>query len=635
MRDYISLVNHSDLSFNSIAKPEMLVDKAIELGYKGLALTESGNISSAIEFLGAAKGKDIKPIIGCKYNISNLSSDLKEPSNRDTAHLTVLAKNLNGWKNMVRANNEAMNSFYWKPRVSLDKFAAYSDDLIAFSGSPWSSLANAIFTDHKAAYRAKNYDEAKGFIDADWYNKIVKLAGEHRDIFADRFFLEIQLIDEENFPATTIIAKALRHLGKKEKIQLIGTGDTHYLNREDARDHWIVVCKGEKASISKIQRGMSTGVINWKILGNDRFFRSMNYHMTTLEKINYTYTEAELDNTIAISDSIESFSLTSKPILPKFECPNGLSSDEYLLELARDGWKRKIQGIIPKNKHKEYAERIKTELNVWKTTDLSTYFLIVHDYVNWALDQGWLVGPGRGSAGGCLTSYLLNITALDPIEEDLMFERFFSVGREATLPDVDSDFEIDKREKVMERLKEKYGENNALQVVTFHRLQGRGCAKEVLRSHDAVSHDEMNAITKFIPDPAAISDELQEMEDEGGDSTTIRWALENNVKELKEWCYLEDGKCHGPLAKYFEQAMRLEGVRVAQGKHASALGLIPDELSDLIPRQYNKNDPGQMLLGFDMYCMESAGILKADLLGTKVLNCLAGVRDFLAGGPDE
>ena len=300
--------------------------------------------------------------------------------------------------------------------------------------------------------------------------------------------------------------------------------------------------------------------------------------------------------------------------------------------LFRSGWKEKIANIIPKEQHQVYVDRIKNELDVLQGANLSSYFLIVQDIVDYVRRNDWLPGPGRGSSAGCLVSYLIGITSIDPIKHNLLFERFFNPARASSMPDIDVDVPINKRENIIAYIKEKYGANKVSQMITYNTMKGRGALKEVLRVYGNISFDEMNRITKAIPDEAKIADELQEMKEETGEASIIRWALENNVDKLKEWCYInEDNELSGPLAKRFEQAIRLEGTKSNQSKHAAGIVISVNDLSDVCPMIYdNKND--QLIAGMEMQDLESLGMIKFDILGIALLDKVMTISDLLRNG---
>jgi DNA polymerase-3 subunit alpha len=319
-------------------------------------------------------------------------------------------------------------------------------------------------------------------------------------------------------------------------------------------------------------------------------------------------------------------------MLPKFDCPNGLSEEEYLKTLARIGWKEllintgKVKDEINKQK---YADRFNEELQVIKNANLFGYFLIVQDIIKYVNNNGWMSGPGRGSVGGCLIAYLLGITQIDPVEHDLLFSRFYNDGRNTkdhiSLPDIDMDVPSKKRDTVIDYLKNKYGKDHVSQMITFGRLQGRSALKEVLRVNEACSFAEMNNITKFIPNEAEISDQLADMEDD--ERSIIRWALINKPKELYDYCHLNDNnEIKGDYAEYFEQAIEIEGTFKNQGKHAAGVVISAEPLYKVCPMVKSK-DGGEKIAGLEMSDLESLGHVKFDILGLSLLDKLMYIRD--------
>jgi len=242
----------------------------------------------------------------------------------------------------------------------------------------------------------------------------------------------------------------------------------------------------------------------------------------------------------------------------------------------------------------------------------------------------------HNSAAGCLVSYLIGITSIDPIRYDLIFERFYNSGRNTkdriSMPDIDVDVPINKREFIIEYIKNKYGHKKVSQMITYNTMKGRGALKEVLRVYGNISFEEMNKITKSIPDEAKISDELEQMRQDGEDPSIIRWALENNVEQLKEWCYIDDdGSLAGPLAKRFEQAIRLEGTKANQSKHAAGVVISSENLSSVCPMIYDSKNK-QTIAGMEMQDLEALGIIKFDILGIAVLDKLMTISDILKNG---
>jgi DNA polymerase-3 subunit alpha len=323
-------------------------------------------------------------------------------------------------------------------------------------------------------------------------------------------------------------------------------------------------------------------------------------------------------------------------MLPTFECPNNLSEEEYLKTLARIGWKKLL---IDKGKVKEetakqkYLDRFNAELKVIKEANLFGYFLIVQDIMKYVNDSNWMSGPGRGSAAGCLISYLIEITQIDPVEYDLLFERFYNAGRNSkdsiSLPDIDMDVPTQRRDDVINYLRTKYGNEHVSQMITFGRLQGRSAIKEVLRINEACSFAEMNAITKSIPNEAEISDQLAEMEDE--DRSIIRWALINRSQDLQDFCHLDDdGNIVGEYAEYFKQAIAIEGTFKSQGKHAAGVVISAKPLHTVCPMVKQRNGL-EKIAGLEMSDLEALGHVKFDILGIALLDKLMKIKELKHG----
>lgn len=276
-------------------------------------------------------------------------------------------------------------------------------------------------------------------------------------------------------------------------------------------------------------------------------------------------------------------------------------------------------------------------MKLTKKTIIKNYKGIVHD-ISVANSKTYNVEGlcVHNSAAGCLVSYLIGITSINPLKYNLIFERFYSAGRNTkervSLPDIDVDVPILKREQVVEYIKNKYGHANVSQMITFNTMKGRGALKDVLRVYGNITFDEMNKITKHIPDEAKISDELQEMKEETGESSIIRWSLEHNAEELKEWCYIDDnGELQGPLAKRFEQAIRLEGTKTNQSKHAAGIAMSSVALQEICPMIHDgKSD--QSIAGMEMQDLEAIGVIKFDILGIALLDKVMGISDLLYQG---
>lgn len=431
-----------------------------------------------------------------------------------------------------------------------------------------------------------------------------------------------------------IARKKYSALGEDAYVESPALAHTYYVNREDAPLHRILLCSHLKTTLPKIKKELRAGNIDDNIA---RFFESNDYAVPSSEEIaevllNCSHQQA--DDVSQIIDKCEHYEILSKPLLPEFECPNGISEQKHLKQLCRVGWKNLLTAsgkIDEPSMEKEYLDRLEEEFEVIKTANLCGYFLIVRDIIQYVADQGWLSGPGRGSAAGCLISYLVGITKIDPIEHDLLFERFYNSGRNTgdhvALPDIDIDVPGKKRDEIISYLKDKYGHNNVSQMITFGRLRGRSAIKEVLRINSACSFGEMNEMTKSIPNEADVSDQLQEMDEE--DRSIIRWALINNADELRDFCFInEKGSLEGSYADFFDQAIKIEGTFKTQGKHAAGVVISREELRRVCPMIAQKSGT-EKVAGLEMTDLEALGQVKFDVLGINLLDKLMKIQNIL------
>lgn len=620
--NYIPLHAHSHFSLlDGLSKPAKMAQRCIDIEATACALTDHGNIAGSVQFYKEMKSKGIKPILGCELYISNDDPSIKTKDNYKLSHFLVLAKNYRGWRKLISLVSESNREdyFYRKPRLSIDKLSDFtSGDLIGITGHLGSTLANMITQEDR--------------IDPNW--KIGASAHLHRliDIFGkDNLFLEAQLIDKENLPIQEPLTECIREIAKSLHLKVVCTPDAHYCTKDDADDQRILLCNNLKTTLSAINEKLD----NDDDVGMGCFFRSDNFHIPSQEEMRNIHTEEEIYNTNIVAELCEEYDILSKPNLPPFDYPKEFDSeDEYVRQLCRNGWRKLLSNNLTKDQETAYADRIKYELGVLQGAGLSSYFLIVQDIVNYVRSNDWLPGPGRGSAAGCLVSYLLGITSIDPLQYGLIFDRFYNAGRNTkdriSMPDIDIDVPINKRENIIQYIKEKYGSEKVSQMITFNTMKGRGALKDVLRAYGNISFEEMNRITKFIPDEAKIADELQEMKEEYGEASIIRWALENNSKDLKDWCFINDeDQLDGPLAKRFEQAIRLEGTKSNQSRHAAGVVISSENLADVCPMVYDTKNK-QMIAGMEMQDLESIGIIKFDVLGVAMLDKVMDISKTLS-----
>tara|TARA_B100002019_G_C21274933_1_gene604903 strand:- start:3582 stop:5468 length:1887 start_codon:yes stop_codon:yes gene_type:complete len=620
---YTPLHVHTHYSLlDGLSKPEQIAKRCQKLKFKSCAITDHGTISGNVDFYKTMKKFGIKPIMGCELYISKDAS-VKDKDNKSLSHLVVLAKNYKGWQKLIElvSVSNSQEYFYHKPRLDLKiikDVLSGTKDIICISGHPGSTLGNEI------------YSFTEESLVEEWQTKGLQHIKELQEVFGEKnVYVEIQLMDTENTHQQTI-GKNLRQLAIDNNLPRVATMDAHYCDMADAVDQRVLLCSSLKTTLPEI----SQKIINNEKVPLSTFFTSDKYYILSPKEMKAIHDPEELKNTIKIDKQCKEYDILISPQLPDFQCPNKQSAIEYITELCREGWRKKIQNKIPKEQHQVYVDRVKKEFEVLESANLASYFLIVRDIVNYVRSQNCLPGPGRGSAAGCLVSYLIGITAIDPIKYDLIFERFYNTGRNTkdhiSMPDIDVDVPIEHRENIINYIKEKYGHDKVSQMITFNTLKGRGALKEVLRVYGNISFQEMNKITKSIPDEAKIADELQEMKDENGEASIIRWALENNGNKLKEWCYIDDNnELQGPLSKRFEQAIRLEGSKYNQSKHAAGIAIANNQLSSICPMLWDTKTK-QSIAGFEMADLESIGVIKFDILGIALLDKIMYAKTSLS-----
>ena len=435
----------------------------------------------------------------------------------------------------------------------------------------------------------------------------------------------VSMTDQEGKIPTDVAREIIKRQNllaiEKPKDEIL---PSYYVTPDQAALHRVLLCSAMKTTLPKIQTKIRKGDLDKDLLD---YFSKDDKHVKeqkVCKQLQYVY------------ESCEEYDILNPPMLPTFVCPNNQSQEQYLTAMAREGYKLLVQSKVGKDSDKKtvYGDRFRKELKVIKDADLFGYFLIVQDIIRHVeQDKSWLAGPGRGSAAGCLISYLIGITKIDPVEHDLVFERFYNAGRNTgghvSLPDIDMDVPGKRRDDVIDYLKEKYGQEHVSQMITFGRLQGRSAIKEVLRINEACSFSEMNAITKSVPNEADISDQLAEMDDD--DRSIIRWSLINRADELRDFCHIADsGKLEGDYAEYFKQAINIEGTFKTQGKHAAGVVISKDKLKDVCPMIQQKGST-EKIAGLEMSDLEALGHVKFDVLGINLLDKLMKIKELKNG----
>lgn len=454
----------------------------------------------------------------------------------------------------------------------------------------------------------------------------------------------VSSLSEDNKPDPSLIVSLGKHgnliaIAKDQSLSPIKGNDfyehtasfdvSYYTEKEDAKLHRIILCSKMKTTMPKVTKAITNG----KSVENQIFFETNDFFVKdTIAATELLIEDPKLSTFAEIYEKCENYNILNQPMLPSFETPKGESQKEYLRALARKGWTELLGDIVTDPEQKKvYGDRFRKEYEVIEGANLFGYFLIVWDIIEYCKKQGWMVGPGRGSAAGCLISYLIGVTQIDPIEFDLLFERFYNAGRNTedhiSLPDIDIDVPGGKRDEIISYLKNKYGRDNVSQMLTFGRLQGRSAIKEVLRVNSACGFGEMNEITKYIPDEATISDQLAEMDEE--DRSIIRWALMNNADDLRDYCFVNDnGSLQGDYAEFFQQAIDIEGTFKTQGKHAAGVVISAEPLYRVCP-MVNPRSGKEKIAGLEMADLEALGHVKFDVLGINLLDKLMLIKETI------
>ncbi len=560
---------HSHYSLlDGLAKIDDLITETKNLGMNALAITDHGVMYGAIEFYQKAKKQGLKPIIGVEAYLAPNGLTNKRPKlDEKPYHLILLAKNEQGYKNLLKLTTIAhLEGFYYKPRIDFEILKKYSGGLIGLSACVQGEIPRLILNQQK--------------------EKIEKRSLEYKELFGpENFYFEVQFHPKSK--EQIVVNKALFALSKKLEIPIVATNDVHYIKKEDADIQDILLCLQTKRKKQDKDRMC--------LLEYDLSLRSPE-EMTENFK---DYPEA-IANTQKIAAACNLEINLNKIKLPNFPLSDNKTADEYLRQICEE----KFSQHYPQ-KTKEIIDRFEYELSIIAKTGFAHYFLIVQDFVNWAKNNKIMVGPGRGSAAGSIISYILNITSIDPLKYNLIFERFLNTDRIA-MPDIDLDFTDTRRDEVIHYVEEKYGRDHVAQIITFGTMAARAAVRDVGR---------------VLNYPYSFCDKLAKMIPFGN---TLEQAL-NSAEEIKNiYATNEDAK------KIINVAKKLEGVARHASKHACGVIITPEPLDQCVPLQYDvSGDEKTIITQYEMHAVEDSGLLKMDFLGLKNLTIIEKALKFI------
>ncbi|MGI6752149.1 MAG: DNA polymerase III subunit alpha [Anaerovoracaceae bacterium] len=565
--DFVHLHVHTEYSLlDGAAEIKGLLDRTGELGMNSLAITDHGALFGVVEFYKEAQKRGIKPIIGCEvYTAARTLSDKDGDKDKHQGHLVLLAENQKGYKNLMKIVSIGfIEGFYYKPRIDKQVLRKYSEGIIALSACLAGDVQRKLLN--------RDYDGAK------------REVLDFLDIFGENnFFLELQ---DQGLKEQQDILPYMKQLHEETGVPFVATNDVHYIMREDASAHDILLCIQTAKTINDQDRMR---------FPNDQFYLKSPEEMRRV----FSHIPEAIENTVRIANRCEVNFVFDEIHLPNFKAPAGLKNTDYLRELCNKGLKDRYVNV-GEDEYKRLSDRMEYELSVIEKMGYVEYFLIVWDFINYARKNNIAVGPGRGSAAGSIVAYALRITDIDPIRYGLIFERFLNPER-ISMPDIDIDFCYERRLEVIDYVIQKYGEDKVAQIITFGTMKAKQAIRDVGRAMD-IPYGQVDAIAKMIPFDLKM---------------TIERALEMNP-ELARACR-EDMQ----VRKLIDTARALEGMPRHASTHAAGVVISKESINEYVPLYMA--DKG-VSTQFPMGTIEELGLLKMDFLGLRTLTI---IRDAL------
>lgn len=538
-----------------------LIDKAIELGMPSIAITDHGNMFGAVEFYQEAKAKGIIPIIGCEMYVAPKTRFDRKTDNseeKSALHLVMLAKDKEGYENLIKLVSLGYTEgFYYKPRIDHELIEKYHKGIIVLSACIGGEIPTRI--------RRNDLEGAD------------KLAKYYQSIFGEDFYIEMQ---DQGIKDQRQINLELFKIAKSNNIQTIITNDVHYVAKEDARAHDVLLAVQTKSNLNNPNR--------FRFPSHEFYMKSEEEMRVMFPKMNNSF-----QNTQIITDKCRDLNiLTKEYYMPKYPMDEGETEKTTLRNMCVEGLNKRFDG----NPTPEAIERLEMELGVIGKMGFEGYFLIVQDFINWAKSEDISVGPGRGSAAGSIVSYSIGITDINPLDYNLLFERFLNPDR-ISMPDIDIDFQDDRRDEVIQYVKDKYGHDNVSQIATFSALHGKSVVRDVCRAME-IDLPTADRIAKMLPNGSSLIDAYD-------DIAEFRAAID------------EDGL----LTTMYNTALKLEGLVRSVGLHAAGVVVADRPISSLAP-VYQDSKTGNRACQYEMNYIEDVGLIKIDFLGIKNLRLI-------------
>jgi DNA polymerase III subunit alpha len=568
--NFVHLHLHTDYSLlDGACEIGELTAEAARRGMPAVAVTDHGNLFAAANFYHQATTHGVKPIIGCEMYVAPDNHKNRGSGAERSNHLVLLCENEKGYQNLIKlVSTGYLDGFYYKPRVDHELLAKHSEGLIALSACLRGEVADALLSE--------KYDQAQ------------KSAYRLRDIFGKQnFFLEVQ---DQGLEQDIRVNRDLVRLSRESGIPLVATNDCHYLTQADSHAQEVLMCIQTGKTMSDAQRMK---------------FATDQFYFKTAEEMAHVFRELPdaVTRTVAIADRCNvKIQRVSNPF-PEFKVPEGHTTDSYFERVVREGFASRAPQIERLTKEGrlrhplvDYESRLTAEIEMIKKMRFAGYFLIVWDFIHYARAQGVPVGPGRGSAAGSLVSYSLRITDVDPMQYELLFERFLNPER-ISMPDIDIDFCMRRRGEVIEYVRKKYGAESVAQIITFGTMAAKAVLKDAGRALD-MPYGDVDRLAKMIP-------------------TTLNISLEDALKQSPQ---LEAARKEGPVKELIEVALRLEGLARHASTHAAGVVISPRPLTEIVPLYKSNKD--EITTQYDMNALGRIGLLKMDFLGLTTLTIL-------------
>ncbi|MGH1395226.1 MAG: DNA polymerase III subunit alpha [Trichormus sp.] len=581
---FVPLHIHSDYSLlDGASQLPDLIDTAIALGMSAIAVTDHGVMYGAVELLKICRSKNIKPIIGNEMYIIN--GDIEKQERRPKYHQVVLAKNTKGYKNLVKLTTISHlqgvqgKGIFSRPCINKELLQKYREGLIVTSACLGGEIPQAILSGRPDAARKV----------AQWY----------KDVFGDDFYLEIQ---DHGSQEDRIVNVEIIKIAKELKIKFVATNDSHFISCFDVEAHDALLC-------------IQTGKL---IIEDNRMRYSGTEYLKSAEEMHLLFRDHLPEEIIAqaiattqeVADKVEPYQIMGEPRIPNYPIPAGHTADTYVEEVAWQGLLQKLNRKSRSEVDPVYRERLEYELKMLQQMGFSTYFLVVWDYIKFARDNNIPVGPGRGSAAGSLVAYTMGITNIDPVHHGLLFERFLNPERKS-MPDIDTDFCIEQRDKVIDYVTEKYGKDKVAQIITFNRLTSKAVLKDVARVLN-IPYGDADKMAKLIPVVRGKPTKLKVMVSDATPEPEFK-AKYDNDPNVRRW---------------LDMAMRIEGTNKTFGVHAAGVVISAEPLDEIVPLQ--RNNDGSVITQYFMEDLESMGLLKMDFLGLKNLTMIQKTIDLIS-----